>query len=504
MAAIVGTELTDALLAPDVAQIAERHLERLRSEPGGCAALEAADPRVRQALRRVFATSDFVAEACVREPGLLLGPGLLEPAAPPAFSIESGAETEPAFADRLRRWRRQEFVRIAWRDLAGSAPLEQTLAELSNVADVAIRATERFGRAQLVRQFGEPRSQSGTPQPLVIVGMGKLGGQELNFSSDVDLVFLFPEHGETDGPRAISNEEFFRRLGQSVIRLLEAPTSEGIVFRVDMRLRPFGESGPLASSFTTFEDYLQSHGRDWERYAWVKARPITAGAAYAEIRSSAVRPFVFRRYLDFGVFESLRELKGLIEREVQRRELDMDIKLGSGGIREVEFIVQLFQLIRGGQDRRLQQPSLLTVLPLLAGAKGLPRGVIDELRDAYRYLRRLENRLQMLRDQQTHRLPSDTIARLRLATAMGHASWDELAREIAEQRALIARHFSAVIFSENGNDGSLQAEFAALWDRAVDVEPLADWLRRVGMREGRGSGGGADRVPRFDGDATFG
>jgi glutamate-ammonia-ligase adenylyltransferase len=472
------------MLAAEVAAVAERHLERLRGAPEGSAALDASNPRVRQVASRVFGTSDFVAEACIREPRLLLAPELIEARSGlPVFAPEVETETEPEFADRLRRWRRHELVRIAWRDLAGWANLEQTLADLSSVADVAIRAAERFGRAQLVTRFGEPRgAQSGEPQPLVIVGMGKLGGQELNFSSDVDLVFLFPEPGDTDGARTISNEEFFGRLGQSVIRLLDAPSAEGIVFRVDMRLRPFGESGPLASSFAALEDYLQTHGRDWERYAWVKARAITGPEAYAEIQSSAVRPFVYRRYLDFGVFESLRELKALIEREVQRRELEMDIKLGPGGIREVEFIVQSFQLIRGGQDRRLQQTSLLAVLPWLAGGKGLPRGVTEELRDAYRYLRRLENRLQMLRDQQTHRVPSESIARLRLAAAMGNASWDELFQDLVAQRALVARHFSAVIVAARGRDAASQAEFAVLWDDGGEAESLLDWLRRAGVR----------------------
>ncbi len=199
--------------------------------------------------------------------------------------------------------------------------------------------------------------------------MGKLGGRELNFSSDVDLVFLFADGGETDGPRSIDNQDYFTRLGRGLIRLLDARTEDGFVFRVDMRLRPFGDSGPLVVSLASLEDYLQQHGRDWERYAWVKARAIVGPEAYAAANQEFVRPFVYRRYLDFGVFESLREMKALIAREVARRELEHDLKLGTGGIREIEFIAQSMQLVRGGSDRRLQSAALLEVMPILASSK---------------------------------------------------------------------------------------------------------------------------------------
>ena len=274
--------------------------------------------------------------------------------------------------DALRRLRRRELVRIAWRDLAGLAPLGETLAELSQLADAAIAAALDFARRALEARYGVPRSASGEPQELVVLGMGKLGGRELNFSSDVDLVFLYPEPGETDGRRPVANEDYFTRLGQSLIRLLDARTAEGFVFRVDMRLRPLGEPGPLVTSFAAFEDYLQQHGRDWERYAWVKARAITGVDRYRELYDGVVRPFVYRRYLDFGVYESLREMKAMIAREVERRELQDNIKLGPGGIREIEFIVQAQQLIRGGTEPRLQEPSLLAALPRLEGAKLLP------------------------------------------------------------------------------------------------------------------------------------
>ncbi|HEY2591912.1 MAG TPA: hypothetical protein VGI35_10005, partial [Steroidobacteraceae bacterium] len=292
----------------------------------------------RESLERVLRASDFIGHTLAREPALLdeliasgdLLRGGAETAASyyaartPRWSPGQPLE-ETEFMARLRRWRRREMVRIAYRDLAGWATLAETLAELTAFADHAIDAAYAYARARLTAIHGEPRAASGGTQPLLTIAMGKLGGRELNFSSDIDLVFLFPEHGDTDAlgsgespARSISNEEFFTRLGQGLLRLLGARTEDGFVFRVDLRLRPFGESGPLAASFASFEDYMQRHGRDWERYAWIKARPITGRECYAELYASAVRPFVYRRYLDYGVFESLREMKGLIEREVAR------------------------------------------------------------------------------------------------------------------------------------------------------------------------------------------
>jgi len=306
----------------------------------------------------------------------------------------------------------------------------------------------------LVQRYGEPRGESGTAQRLIIVAMGKLGGRELNFSSDIDLVPIYLESGETDGARSTSNQEFFTRLVQQIIRLLEQQTDEGFVFRVDLRLRPFGDSGPVVSNAAALEDYLQIHGRDWERYAWVKARAITHAGGYQEIYQAAIRPFVFRRYLDFGVFESLREMKGLIEREVSRRDLEDDIKLGDGGIREIEFIVQSFQLIRGGQERHLQGSSLRQALSMLAGAKLLPPTAVAELDAAYVYLRRLENRLQMRADQQQHRLPAASFERECIAWSMGCEHWTELSAQLAVQRARVSAHFRAVVFGSEQASGS--------------------------------------------------
>ena len=418
-------------------------------------------PYLRESQERVFAASDFVRRAATNHPELIqeLGSsGDLSPApTPPGYFAERMLRAAPdqmaadsEIMSRLRQWRRREMVRIAWRDLAGWADLGQTLDDLSALADAAIARATRHAWERLVLRHGVPRASSGAVQSPVVVALGKLGGHELNFSSDVDLVFLFPEAGATAGAdtaeSGISNEEFFTLLGQLLIRILAAPTDEGIVFRVDVRLRPFGESGPLVVSFASLEDYLQRHGRDWERYAWIKARPITAPERYAEVYATAIRPFVYRRYLDYGLFESLREMKSLIEREVERRELQDDVKLGPGGIREIEFIVQALQLIRGGRDTRLQTPALNAALSLLDGHKLLPPGAVRDLQGAYEFLRRLENRLQMVGDEQTHILPRDAPARARIAAAMGASGVAHFEAQLAQHRSAVATQFRAVVF----------------------------------------------------------
>ena len=467
----------------------QRATDALQANAVAAAALESATTAVRESLPLVFAGSDFVAQACARD-GILLA-ALIERAdlqrtlAPAEFATRAPTLSnlpEAEALSELRRWRRHEMVRIAWRDLAGWAELPETLSDLSAFADAAINVAVQYARGSLVTRYGEPHSADGTVQPLVVLAMGKLGGGELNFSSDVDLVLLFPEHGETDGARSIANEEFFTRLAQAVIRLLEAPTHDGAVLRVDLRLRPFGDSGPLVASFASFEDYLPRHGREWERYAYVKARAVTALEAYADLYASAVRPFVYRRYLDYGVFESLREMKALIEREVERRELADHVKLGPGGIREIEFIVQAFQIIRGGQDRRLQTPSLLAALALLGTWKRLPPGMADELRAAYVFLRRLENRLQMIGDAQVHRLPDDSLTRERVALAMGAPDWTALVAELNRYRGIVSRHFRLVVFGNTERDsGAVKIDLGRFWDTQAETAALAESLARAGF-----------------------
>jgi len=478
----------------ELAGLVAGSLEALNANDAARTALANAPAAIRDSIQAVFAASDFVAQSCARDAqcfgSLISGGDLQRRLAAADFAARAPllppdpATPEAHFQGELRRWRRRELTRIAWRDLAGWADLGETLADLTAFADTAIAAALAHARRALVARYGEPRSAGGEVQPLVVIGMGKLGGGELNFSSDVDLVLLFPEHGETDGPHGVANEEFFTRLGQALVRLLETPTSEGFVLRVDLRLRPFGDSGPLVASFASFEDYLPRHGRDWERYAYVKARPVTCAERYAEIDAAAIRPFVYRRYLDYGVFESLREMKTLIEREMQRRELADHVKLGPGGIREIEFIVQALQLTRGGRDQRLQTSSLLAALACLGESQLLPPEAASELRAAYVYLRRLENRLQMLADAQVHRLPAEPLARERIALAMGARDWLALTQELNEHRARVSRHFRLVVQGGAEPDGgAVRIDLGRFWDSQAETAALVEALARAGFSD---------------------
>jgi [glutamine synthetase] adenylyltransferase / [glutamine synthetase]-adenylyl-L-tyrosine phosphorylase len=451
-----------------------------------------ADVRIDESLQRVWACSEFVATACLRAPALLgelvRGGELVARATEDWFAHDlrqrvSGA-SEAEVMDSLRRFRKRHMVRIAWRDLAGWADLDETLRDLSALADACIGFACTYMYEALVARYGVPRGvDSGQPQQLMILAMGKLGGAELNFSSDIDLILLYPEDGETDGTRAIDNAEFFLRLGQKIVQLLAMPTVQGFVYRVDLRLRPFGDSGRVALSFGAFEHYLQEHGRDWERYAYVKARPLTALEHYATLYEDVLRPFVYRRYLDYSVFESLREMKGMIAREVERRELQDDVKLGPGGIREIEFIVQAFQLIRGGSDRRLQSRELRSVLPLLVGQRFLRREAVTELEAAYRYLRIVENRLQQWNDEQTHQLPEDEIGRARLALAMGASDWNAMHVELAAHRQRVAQHFAQTVFGPGAAARAEQEGRPPLIDLDAPMEARISGLRALGFED---------------------
>jgi glutamate-ammonia-ligase adenylyltransferase len=478
----------------DLVTYRERQLTRLR-ETGALSVFEAGPPELLTALTRVVMASDFVCESLSRDVELakwLIREGQPDRTLTTADMAQRlgaavlGCEDLAGFMAALRRQRTREMVRIAWRDLSGGATVPQVLSETSAFADAVIEVAVGIATKELEHTYGIPRSASGEPQGLVVLGMGKLGGGELNFSSDIDLIFVFPEKGETSGSRSIDNEDFFTRLGRLVIRILGERTSDGLVHRVDMRLRPFGDSGPLTVSGAFLDNYLQTHGRDWERYAWIKARAITGASAWKLIHAESVRPFVYRRYLDFGVFESLREMKALIEKEVARRDLAEHVKLGPGGIREIEFIVQAFQLIRGGQDRRMQTPSLLSVLPQLAGGKLLPPRVAQELEAAYLFLRRIENRLQMMGDAQTHTIPEDAFTRERIATAMGFPNWESCAAELDLHRARVTRAFQEVMFARHdaataempGVNGIVEA-----WLRGAPVAQFAAALEARGFAE---------------------
>lgn len=432
---------------------------------------------------RVFVISDFVLRTVERYPQSWADRGL-DPQQPLTLDglrarLEQSAGTgQEALMSALRRERQIALAHLAWRDLMGWDSLEESLAGLSAAADLCIRAASRFAYTSLCERYGVPRDPEGVAQEPLVLAMGKLGGRELNFSSDVDLILLYDSPGETDGSRSLGNEQFFLRLGQQLVQLLDQATVDGFAYRVDMRLRPFGSAGPLAVSLPALENYLAQHGRDWERYAYVKSRLVTGESHEAALFESIVRPFVYRRYVDYGVFDALREMKALVAADVVRRERQRNIKLGRGGIREIEFIVQALQLVRGGQEQALRHRSLLRVLPELAERSLLDPEIVANLGEDYRFLRSLENRLQALGDQQTHDLPEERERQDRLAWAMGAESWEALTPRIEATRARVEKEFEAFAFRDSSaRDG---ADRLPGWE-SQDAARLSGHIEHLGL-----------------------
>ena len=455
-------------LPPGLLPRYEKICERLTEAPALAEGLRS-HPALWESALRVFLISDFVFQLALRDPATFAERAALFRERPTRSSFHeafrlTGSLDESGAMTRLRLERNFAMAHIAWRDLAGWDDLDENLECLSDLADEAICCALEFAFAELTEKHGVPRDASGRPIEPVILAMGKLGGRELNFSSDVDLIFLYTEPGTSDGRRSISAEEYFRRLGQRLIKLLDQTTEAGFVFRVDTRLRPFGKSGPLALSFSALESYLTRHGRDWERYAYVKARSVNNEQLHKALFVDVLRPFVYRRYIDFGVFDSLRHMKGLIEAEVSRQELHDNVKLGPGGIREIEFVVQAMQLVRGGQETGLQGRNLLRLLPRLADDKLLGSKAVAELEHAYRFLRRLENRLQTMEDRQIHDLPGDEVAQARLAFAMG-GSWQDLLTVFNDHRGRVKQHFGALLANDHDTSdaGEHDGILSALW-----------------------------------------
>jgi [glutamine synthetase] adenylyltransferase / [glutamine synthetase]-adenylyl-L-tyrosine phosphorylase len=461
------------------------------------------------ALKKAFAFSDFVFKSCMRDPELfkdLLESGDLQR----KFKIGEVDEKlkcclvdvkeSDTLSRRLRRFRKRHMVRIAFRDLAGRADLTETMTDLSALADACIdQAASLLYRWQCLKD-GIPTTHNGLKQKLVILGMGKLGGLELNFSSDVDLIFVYPEIGMTPGGyQSISNKEFFVRLCRDILKIIGAATQEGIVFRVDVDLRPFGESGPVAMSFDAMEAYYQQQGREWERYAWIKARVISgdpdAGARLLE----RLKPFVYRRYLDFGAFESLRKMKQKISLEVKRKGMASNIKLGPGGIREVEFFGQVFQLIRGGVTPSLQERGIQQALKALAAEKYIPRRVCDDLIGAYRFLRTVEHRLQEFSDQQTHLVPSDPHARECLAASMGFDTFESFDELLEKQRNRVHYHFNKLLEAKDPkqtDDRNQETDMAleAVWENLLDDKSRRLTLQTAGYDSADGVVGLLDHL----------
>ena len=408
---------------------------------------------------------------------------------------------EASLSRALRTLRKRVMLKLLTRDLGGLADLDEVMSSMSALAELVVRRAQAFVMQALMAQYGQPiGATSGLPQEMLVIGMGKLGGHELNVSSDIDLIFVYPEDGNSTGTRAISNQEFFSKLGRRLINLINEATEDGYVFRVDMRLRPYGESGPLAMSFTALEEYLVEQGREWERYAWIKARvispaengharfppptpqaeegamaaPTVGGSPEVDELMQLTQPFIYRKYLDFGAFASMRKLHAQIRQEVLRRDRINNIKLGPGGIREIEFIAQVFQLIRGGRDASLRLRPTLQVLQLLGENGQITADVVAELRTAYVFLRNLEHRLQYLDDQQTQDLPDNPADQSIIAESMAYPDYAAMLEQLNRHRNFVSEQF-VQIFSTQEND----IPESALWHENMALEELCAELVKL-------------------------
>ena len=409
-------------------------------------------------LERTFRLSRYVSRVANAHPEVLED---LERREGRLFSREemrsalAGAPEE--LAHRLRSLRQRVMVTLAHRDLEGEAPLAEVFATMTALAEECIAA-----------------AVASTGVPLIVAGLGKLGGEELNVSSDVDLVFL-----HDDDP---SHAGRYLEAGRKVIALLSEITDEGLAFRVDMRLRPFGDSGPLVTSLAALEDYFVAHARPWERYAWLKARVITGPADEV---AALVQPFVYRRYLDYGMLDAMRDLHARISEAATRRRKADDIKVGSGGIREIEFVAQLHQMVRGGRDAGLRTTSTREALDVIAERGLVEPGRVEDLRQAYAYLRKLEHRLQYFDDQQTLALPREDEHRALIAESMGQRDWPSLEAELGGHRARVQEAFNALFESQAPEPSARLAAWLIDPQAPPDEEGLAEDLAAAGIKDTR-------------------
>jgi len=406
-----------------------------------------------------------------------------------AFLDAAPATDEESLKRVLRQLRQRVMAALIVRDLGGLASLAEVVETMTQLADITTNAALDFLHRQLVATFGEPLDKQGHAQRLLVIGMGKLGGRELNVSSDVDYIFIYPEDGETAGPagggRRIEVYDFFNRLGKRLIAMIDDITGDGQVFRVDMRLRPNGDSGPLVCSLISLENYLITQGREWERYAWIKARVMNAGgnlqSAWVNALDKIARPFIFRKYLDFGAINAMRDLHAQIRREVARKDKIDHIKLGPGGIREIEFIAQVFQLIRGGRESSLQVRPTLRVLAQLVQRQLIPADHAQELTEAYHFLRTLEHRLQYVNDAQTHMLPTGAAERQQIAVSMGYTDWPSFAAVLDAHRQRVARHFEAIFSDPEEGVHAL----TGLWLEQIDGDDALEAVSELGFRQAK-------------------
>ena len=432
-------------------------------------------------IKVAFSLSDFIYEQCLKHPtwltDLLVDELLFAKQIDYQDKLQqqlSDVDNEVLLQQKLRLFRNFHMLRIAWRDLLNMQSIENSLTQVSELARQLINQTNSWLYQFLHPRLGVPEGEFG-PQPLLILGMGKLGGGELNFSSDIDLIFTYPSTGFTTGGRkSVENQQFFTKLAQKIISALDQITADGQVYRVDMRLRPFGDSGPLVMQFDAMEDYYQEQGRDWERYAMLKASILNSPCTYTRELSDILQPFIYRRYLDFSAIESLRSMKSMIEQEVRRRGLTNNIKLGEGGIREAEFVVQSLQLINGGREPSLKVQSLQLALSELVTLEILPAQSAKNLQLSYLWLRKIEHCLQQFADKQTQVLPDNQTDQQRLLHVLGINNYQDFIQLLAQHCDTVHQQFSLLV----KEDATAQNEVADeqkqgardLWQLQLDVE----------------------------------
>lgn len=436
-----------------------------------------------ESVLKVSCCSQFISESWLRDPsvitGLVQSGDLFSDSRREQYThylLEHSVDTEATLAKLLRQFRRREMIRIAWRDLAGWSDLDETLTDLTILAETCIQTALDFFYQQACKRWGTPVLADGTPFNIVVLGMGKLGAWELNYSSDIDLIFAYAEDGVLTEKKEISYGEFFTRICRSLVKMLDEITVDGFVFRTDVRLRPFGDSGPLIMTFDGMENYYLTQAREWERYAMIKARQVAGDLKTGKQLAAMIKPFVYRRYLDYGAFEELRSLKFQITQELKRKDRMENVKLGPGGIREVEFIGQAFQLIRGGQEPALQQREIQVILAVLDELELMRRDDVATLKHAYRFLRRVENHIQEYQDRQTHDLPSQALAQQILAYSLDFADWESFKRALDDVRLNVHGIFDQV-FSLSEQDNQQQSA-RLVWtgvDEEQSLQTLADY-----------------------------
>ncbi|PVZ66417.1 bifunctional [glutamate--ammonia ligase]-adenylyl-L-tyrosine phosphorylase/[glutamate--ammonia-ligase] adenylyltransferase [Pelagibaculum spongiae] len=505
------TLLSEKALPAELQQQAEQSWQRLQEQHSAFVLSEQLPESLHEPLLKLLALSDFALETLLKHPQLLeqlqQSGELTDSPSPEVMAQQmqqllAEVNNEAELMKALRQYRTRHMLAIIWRDLLADSPLNQVCFDLSTMARICVDQALQLLYQWHCRDWGTPiGEESGLPQQMVVLGMGKLGAAELNLSSDIDLIFSWPEPGMTQGGRRqLANEQFFTRLGQALIRSINTHNADGFVFRVDMRLRPYGDSGALAMSFPAMETYYQEQGRDWERYAMIKAQPISGQAEDRAELMALLKPFVFRRYVDFSAIEALRDMKQLISREQRRRGMTDNIKLGPGGIREIEFVGQAWQLIRGGKEPDLQEPRLRKILAMLADKQIMPTDAIDQLDSGYEFLRRVEHRIQAIADKQTQQLPDNEKDQARIAYAMGFDNWPEFRQRLEQITSQVHLHFNDVIGTpEPAQKEAADLELRLLWQEDTDAEnavplmeqlciqqPAEVWQQLLALKESRG------------------